>query len=234
LTEAVGLSAGGRQVPNLESRLLDGMSDCAVEELFAAALPRRVRANSIVASQDDPADYLFLLREGSARHFVFTHEGRKLLLRWLSPGDIIGAGVFLPYPSTYVVSTEMVEASSVLVWNRTTIRGLAKQHPRLLENACAVASDYLVWFVASHSALISRTARQRVAGVLASLACGLGRKVRGGIEINLTNEELANSSNVTPFTASRFLSEWQRKGVLLKSRGKILLHDAKCLLVQAS
>jgi hypothetical protein len=34
---------------------------------------------------------------------------------------------------------------------------------------------------------------------------------------------LANEANVSVFTASRLLSAWQREGILVKRRGKVLL-----------
>jgi CRP-like cAMP-binding protein len=64
-----------------------------------------------------------------------------------------------------------------------------------------------------------------LAGVLSSLVGVIGRHVAGGVELDVTNEELANAANVTAFTASRVLSAWQRNGVLKKSRGKILLRQ---------
>jgi CRP-like cAMP-binding protein len=61
--------------------------------------------------------------------------------------------------------------------------------------------------------------------VLGSLVCVIGHNVAGGVELDVTNEELANAANVTAFTASRVLSAWQRIGVVKKSRGKILLRQ---------
>jgi hypothetical protein len=43
------------------------------------------------------------------------------------------------------------------------------------------------------------------------------------VELDVRNEELANEANISPFTASRLLSAWQREGILVKSRGKVLL-----------
>ena len=57
-----------------------------------------------------------------------------------------------------------------------------------------------------------------------------GRRYPEGIELDVRNEELANEANVTPFTASRTLAEWQRQGILRKGRGKILLHSPERLL----
>ena len=54
----------------------------------------------------------------------------------------------------------------------------------------------------------------------------LGREPRlylGGVELDVTNEELASAANITPFTASRLLSKWRRSGVIAKRRGKILI-----------
>ncbi len=51
----------------------------------------------------------------------------------------------------------------------------------------------------------------------------MGRSVSGGVELHVRNEELANEENVTIFTVSRLMGEWQRKGLLKKSRGKVVL-----------
>ncbi len=75
-----------------------------------------------------------------------------------------------------------------------------------------------------------RSAQQRLAYVLTNLAQGIGQQVPDGIELDVRNEELANEANVTPFTASRMLSEWQRQGILRKTRGKILLLSPERLL----
>jgi CRP-like cAMP-binding protein len=56
------------------------------------------------------------------------------------------------------------------------------------------------------------------------LADGIGQKVPGGVELDVRNEELANEANISLFTASRLLSAWQREGILVKRRGKVLLH----------
>jgi CRP-like cAMP-binding protein len=209
----------------LKSRFLEGLAQPDRDLILAAATPRRFLSKSVVVNQGDPAERLFLLTKGWARFFFITHTGKKLLLQWLPPGDIFGGAAFLSRPSPYLVSTEIAKDSSVLVWDRTTIRGLAARYPKLLDNALLVASDYFSWHVASHVALTCHTARQRLAQVLMSLARSIGQEVSGGIELDVTNEELASAASVTPFTASRLFSGWRRSGIVTKSRGKILLHS---------
>jgi CRP-like cAMP-binding protein len=204
-------------------RFLQGLSAQELESVTATATSRQFVANSVVTNQGDPADYFFLLTKGCGRHFSLTEDGRKILLIWFSPGDIFGGYALLQEPSTYLLGTEMVEDSCALVWRRNVIRDLVARYPSLQQNALSIASDYLAWFHASHMALISHTARQRLARVLTSLAEGIGHKVPGGMALDITNEQLANAANVTPFTASRLLSEWQRNGAVSKSRGSVVV-----------
>ena len=191
--------------------------------ILAAATRRRYPVNSVVLNQGDPAEDFLLLTAGHARLFYTTQEGQNILLRWLMPGEILGGAALLYDSSNYLVSTEVVKGSSALVWRRSTIRALAVRYPALLENALSFAADHLTWFVASHMALISNTAHERLANVLLSLSQGLGNKVSGGVRLDITNEELANAAHITLFTASRILSMWQRNGAISKERGRITL-----------
>jgi CRP-like cAMP-binding protein len=219
---------------DLRSRFLEGLAQPERESILKAATPRLVPRNSVVISQGQPANSLFLLTTGRARHFFMTEDGHKILLHWLVPGDCFGGFAVLAKPGSYLVSTETLKDSGVLLWDRNTIRGLVTCYPRLSDNALLVAADYLAWYLAANEALTCHPARQRLAQVLVSLATGIGQKVSGGIELDVTNEELANTADVTLFTASRLMSQWQREGSVVKSRGKVLLRSPERLFVHAA
>jgi CRP-like cAMP-binding protein len=216
---------------SLRSQFLDGLIPGQRKTILAAAAQRRFAANSVITNQGHPADQLFLLTKGLARFFIVTDEGKKLLFRWIGPGDLFGGRAVLSSPSSYLFSTETVTDSTVLVWNRPKVRGFVSQYPQLLENALLTASDYLAWHLTAHVGLACHTARQRVAQVLVTLARTVGQEVAGGIALQITNEELANAANVTPFTASRLMSEWQRERAIVKRRGEILVRSQESLLL---
>jgi CRP-like cAMP-binding protein len=98
-----------------------------------------------------------------------------------------------------------------------------------VENALLLASEYLAWHLVDHLALTSHTARERLAHLLISLSGVIGQKIPGGIEIDATNEELASASNISRFSVCRLLGAWQRKHVVEKHRGKILLRSPERL-----
>jgi len=216
---------------DLRSQFLDGLSQLDRKTILSVATQHRFAANSVATNQGHPADYFFLLTKGSARYFFVTDDGKKLLLRWLGPGDAFGGRTVLSSRSSYLVSTEMITDSSALAWDRATIRSLAERFPRLLENALLMASDYVAWNLTAHIGLVCLTARQRVAQVLITLGRTIGKETAGGIVLDITNEDLANAANVTSFTASRLISEWQRSRVLEKRRGKVVLRSPEHLLL---
>ena len=217
---------------DVRSHFLDGLTPSDYRTILAAATQRRLLANSVITNQGHPADHLFLLTTGLARFFLVTEEGRKLLFRWIGPGDLFGGRTILSNPSSYLFNTETVTDSSVLVWDRPTIRGFVERNSRLLENALLTASDYVAWHVASHISLACHTVRERAAQVLVTLARTIGKETPGGVELKITNEELANAANITAFTASRLMSKWQRDRALVKCRGKVLLRSPERLFLQ--
>ena len=217
---------------DVRSQFLAGLIPAHRKTILAAATQRRFLANTVITNQDHPADHFYLLTKGLARFFFVTEEGRKLLFQWLGPGDLFGGRTILSVPSTYLFSTETVMDSSVLVWDRPTIRGFVARSPRLLENALLTASDYIAWHLTSHIGLACHTVRQRAAQVLVTLARTIGQETPGGVELQITNEELANAANITPFTASRLMSKWQRDRALVKRRGKVLLRSPERLFLR--
>jgi CRP-like cAMP-binding protein len=212
-------------VNKLAPKFFEGISPRDISHILRAARLRRFQAHSVIAIEGHRADKLFLILEGHARTFLTTLRGEKIVLFWIPPGDVAGARALLSRPLNYLTSTEAVTDGFALVWRRNDILSLSKQHLPLLENALMIASDYVEIWRDLHLETSYHTASQRIARVLSGLAKGIGRKVAEGIELNVTNEELANEANVTIFTVSRLLSEWHRKGLLVKGRGRIVLHS---------
>jgi CRP/FNR family transcriptional regulator, nitrogen oxide reductase regulator len=213
----------------LTSRLLDGIGAEDLTAILQAAKMERFSANSVIVNQAAAAKHLFLLTHGYARHFFITDHGEKILLRWLVPGDITGAATLLSKPSRYRMGTEVVKDSRLLVWDRITLGHLTTRYPRLLQNALSVLDVYIEWYLTAHIALTCESARKRCASVLMNIGRAVGQKVAGGIELAITNEELASAAGITLFDASRFMREWQRSGALVKTRGKILLRSPDLL-----
>lgn len=218
------------RVADLKPKLFEGLTPDESRAIVSAGSVRRYAANTVVTNEGDPADRMCLLLEGRARFFVISPQGQKTILLRIAPGEIYGLAAILSRRTPFVVSAETVLDSTILMWDRSALRRLVAQYPLLLENALLIASEYLVLYRTTHISLISHSARERVASVLINLASGFGAKVEDGVELDINNEELANEANVTLFTTSRLMSEWQRRGMVVKTRGKVLLRSPEMLL----
>lgn len=226
-------SSPGAGIPARElahARLFQQLSVEAVSTILALASASRFPANSNIFLQEASADRLYMVKSGQARYFYLTPGGKKLILTWLRPGEIFGINSVMPASSSYLVSAETLHESELLIWEKDVFRGLAARYPGLWQNIMQTTSDYLAFYIATHVGLISHTARERVADLLITLAMRLGRAGREGIELEITNQELADTANVTHFTVSRFLREWQQRSILEKRRGGVVIHSPSQLL----
>ena len=205
------------------------MSETEIGAVLEVATELRFPRNSIPLTQGQPAEQFYLLIQGRARFFFFTQDGRKIILRWIVPGQIFGAAALLSAKSQYLVGTEMTQDSVVLAWNRSTIRTLGSRFPQLLDNLLNISQDYLHWYVSSHESLTTHDAQERLAHLLSRLCESIGTPVRGGISLDVTNEELACAANMTVFTVSRLLKQWQRLLLITKGRSKLVVRSQRLL-----
>jgi CRP/FNR family transcriptional regulator, nitrogen oxide reductase regulator len=218
------------RISDLKPKFMEGLAPGDLRAILAEATVRQFRPRSVIASEGYPADKLFLIVEGLARTFTTTRSGEKILVFWILPGEICGGRALLSKPTEYLVSTETVTDSFALIWNHSAILSFAKRYPKLLENALLIASDYMAVYRDLHVAATYDSASQRVARVLNTLAQGMGQIGYEGTVLNISNEELANEANVTIFTVSRLLSDWHRKGFVVKSRGKVVIRSSEQLV----
>jgi CRP/FNR family transcriptional regulator, nitrogen oxide reductase regulator len=223
--KSVGLPEG------LQPRFFSGLTQAELSSILSAATHRQFHRFSVILERDEPAERLFLLTRGQGRQFVITSGGQKVILHWLTAGQFFGGVTILSAPSRYLVSTEVESGSCAFVWDRNTMRQFVSRFPLLLENALSIAvTEHIAWAVSARVSLMSDDARGRIANLLLSLACAIGKVGPDGVEIRVGNEDLAAGANVTPFTVSRTLRTWQLEGILTKGRGKLLLRKPELLI----
>jgi CRP-like cAMP-binding protein len=216
---------------DIPSRFLSAISAADTNIILAAAQPRRLAPRQPIVTAGTPASHLFILREGQVKYFRSTAAGEEVLLAWLTPGDVFGLGTLLKEPADYLASAEAVAECRVLVWSHVQIRALAETYPQLSENALRIVLDYLRTYIDRHVAFSTRSASQRLAKLLLELGHRTGVVRPQGIEIAATNHQLGALADMTSFTASRLLAKWERKELLSRTRGKILVRAPEGLPV---
>jgi CRP-like cAMP-binding protein len=218
-------------VVSKSSTLLKDIERGAVQAILASAEVRHISAKRNITTGGDEATHLFLVRSGRVHYYHVTKEGTSVLLAWLVPGDVIGLVAMLKVRSTYMATADATSDCELLVWRQSVLSKLVSRHPLLAENGLQIALGYLRSYVARHIGLVTKTAEERLAETLLSLVDRSGEIVPDGIDIHATNDQLAGLADISPFTASRVLNNWERAGVLSKGRGRVLLKSPESLIV---
>jgi len=220
-----GLAAAG------PSSFLAGLEQPATLAILGAAQSRRISANSKITAEGQRATHLFLVQKGRVRFFHLTKEGELVLLAWLAPGDVIGLVAMVKNPSPYMATAEATSDCELLAWEHSVIRKILSDHRVLGENGLRIALGYLRTYLERHIGLVTKTAEVRLAETLLKLSDQSGVVHSHGIEIRATNDQLGALADISPFTASRVLSNWARAGTVSKGRGRVLLHAPEALMI---
>lgn len=213
------------------SRFFETIDKDAVATIVLQARSQRFDHGCTIITGGDVATHLFLVSSGKVKYYRLTSSGEEVLLNWLTPGDVFGLGTLLKNPPAYVGSAEALSDCDVVVWRHETIRKLTQKYPQLSENALRIVLHYLKNYVNRHVGLVTKTAEQRLATTLLKLGHGTGTLQSSGVEVRATNAQLAALSDVSHFTASRLLNVWQKRGMVRKHRGRVLIRAPEALLV---
>ena len=215
---------------DVTDRLLAGVDPEGRRTILANSRRRTLRPSQVLFHTGDPATQLFIVRKGRVQFSRLTSEGHKVVLGILGPGDVFGLGCLMSR-STYIGTAEVLDVGEVQEWSRHVIQRFARAYPQVSGNVLQVALAYVAEFADRHARLVGGTAEHRLARALTSLGTRFGTPSRSHIEVRIKNEQLASFADVSPFTVSRLLKHWERKGIVSKRRGLVRIIQPEKLML---
>lgn len=222
--------------PTLVARagLFRGLEPDLVAELTKAARSRQLEDGEYLAYQGDQVEALVLVAEGALRLVRTDPNGGEVLVRIAPAGEIVAGVVILPEPWRLPVGLVADGATLVWRWQRAVVRELVARSPQLggniLGTVAARMQESIVRVEGLHSAPVERR--------LAHAVCDLGRRqgVRhpeGLVLDGLGRQQLADLVGASMFTVSRLLAGWQREGLVVLGRERVVLRDPQALARRA-
>jgi CRP-like cAMP-binding protein len=213
----------------LRTALLGGLSrEEAITVLNHASVQTRRRGEWLFR-QEEPARQIHVLVSGLVRLQKVAGDGHELLIGFRTAGEMLGYSAIAEH-SNYVVSAEAFQDSCTMVWRGETIRRLTHQYPRLALNAFGIVLRSLIHSEDRNFYLATKPVTERIARSLSNLAQLMGSRSEEGIVVTLPAKDLAQLAGTTVYSVSRALSAWQRRGILRKDRGRIILFDPDALI----
>ena len=210
--------------PGLKCEVLENLPASELSSILRAAVRRRLSRGQVLLHAGDSARQFFVLLSGCAQVYTYTHSGQRIIVSRIEPGETVGAAAILPGSPHYLFSTEVIEDGEALEWPRAVFRGLMHKIPALADNMLLLAARLVQRSYAKQIDTVSQTAEQRLAGILLELV-----QNDPGCRTAVTNEQLADMANTSPFTVARVLSAWTRTGAIRRSRGKVEVRSVEKL-----
>lgn len=213
------------------TKILDLFSN--IPESLSASFLSKGRFRSFLTGDvlfcfGNPATEVFLLTQGRVKMTQVTKDGEEVILRLDSQGDLIGALGMEP-AGTHDSTAQAIEESQALVWDASTFRDALHRMPMLLRNTHQVLERRIQELEERFCEVATNKASSRLARELIRLLKQIGQKRNGQTEIRIPHEWVAALAAMSQFTVSRFLAEWERRGVVSVRHGTIAIQDYKSL-----
>lgn len=208
-----------------------GLDAASLDALERQCEVRRFDEGSVVVSEADPGDALFVLARGKVKVVLYGESGREVILSiFHKAGEVFGEMALLddaPRSATVMA----MEPSSMLVLSRRDFRALVDRHPSIALQVLTELSRRLRRADAIIGDLALLDVFGRLAAKLRTLAETEGEETEAGILIRErpTQAEIAAMIGTSRETVSRALSELARRGDIVMTGKRLLIRRGPLL-----
>lgn len=215
------------------SRVFKGLSEGCIHKILDRATYRDYAPQEWVYRQGEPARRFFLLESGLVALSEVTTSGNETLLRFIYPGDTMGC-VAIAEIDHQVASAQALQACRIWIWSREAALKLLHEVPIAAVNLIsAMIWDYYHYYQQVRR-LRTDPLERRIEWSLLELSRALGESTAEGTVIEAGGyRQLAELAGTNIYSVSRELSKLEHRGILRKSRGRIVLFAPEQLLKSA-
>ncbi len=198
----------------------------AQRDIASRLVMRRHPAGSLILSQDDPSDSLYVIQRGRVKQLLYGDSGRQMTLGVLGSGEFFGEMAAFDGMER-AVSVEALEDTTVLVLARDELYEHLDRYPSTAVTFLQEMSRRMRRQNEIIANLALRDVSVRLARTLVKLAHQDGSEVEGlpVIHKRPTQQELANMVGSCRETVSRTMSGFARKGLVRREGRKLLLSE---------
>ncbi|MDX8411191.1 MAG: Crp/Fnr family transcriptional regulator [Mariprofundaceae bacterium] len=178
----------------------------------------------------DPANQVYILKQGLVKISKLTEDGKKVTLEILSPGTIFGG---LPGKGSggQEELAEVMDDGLICVLSRRDFEYLMERFPMLYARLSKLVGLRLAKIEQKLSDLLFKDIEHRLAQLFLELIKEFGVDDARGklIRVKLTHQEVANLIGATRESVSVNIGAWRRSGWLITDGKRFILPDAEGL-----
>ena len=190
-----------------------------IKEIGLHATPVRFKKGSLIFTDGDPSDYLYIVQKGLVKLCNTSASGKSATFHISSRGDTLNGSAL--FTETYFMSAQAMNDVSVLRIGRNEFLSFVNKTPNAAIEIIRVTARRLKSEYERMIDFQREEVEQRMLRCLLTLAS------KFGTTLSLTREELADFVGTTTETAIRVMSRLKKKGIVSCSarKGEIVISD---------
>ena len=214
--------------------IFSDLSDAELDEIVPLVVKRKLKKNTVVFHENDPASTFYLVKTGMVKIYKASAEGREQVLTILGDGQIFGDVPAFdggPYPASAATMSD----SEIYLFRREDLNEVVRRHPEIALKIIRVLGLRLRQALELVRDLSFKQGPHRLAGLLFRLADDYGSETDNGtlIDLPLSRQELADIVGTSRETITRELKKMEKQGMLELNRRLITITDDKRLRIWA-
>jgi len=190
----------------------DALDAHELDRLNAMVTQNRVAPHQMIFSEGDPAAHLFNVIEGTIKIYKLLADGRRQITGFLFPGDFLGIALH----DRYTYSAEAVNAARLCRFPRTKFESLLREFPKLENRLLQTASNELAAAQDQMMLLGRKSAAERVASFLVTLAARARQRRQPNrlIALPMSRADIGDYLGLTIETVSRTFTRLRTSGAI--------------------
>jgi CRP/FNR family transcriptional regulator, cyclic AMP receptor protein len=191
-----------------------------IATLAQGAIVRTFPKNTIVVTEGERSDSLYVILSGRVKVFVSDEDGRDLVLNVVGAGEYFGELALDEGPRSASVAT--LEPSKMAVIPNETLKAFLASHP----GAALPLIRVLIGRTRRATESLKNLAMLDVYGRVAKLLLELAREVDGRlvVEERLTQQDIGERVGASREMVSRILKDLTAGGYIGSENGKFVVH----------
>jgi CRP/FNR family cyclic AMP-dependent transcriptional regulator len=201
--------------------LFSGLSKDALAEIEHHGSIKTYKKNTVIISQDDDTNSLYVILSGSVKVYISGDDGREAVLNHQHAGDYFG-DLALIDSQPRVASVMTVESSRFMIISRDDFMQCLSKNPEIALNLIKPLTSRIRMLAQNVSSLALLDVYGRVARTLLQEA-----KEEGGVLMTdkLTQQEIAGMVGASRAMVSRIMKDLKAGGYISLEKKRITIHQ---------
>ena len=201
------------------------MTEEQSQDILNRASLRRIAPKDTYFFDGDKARNFYILIDGVLRVVRTTADGEQVVILHISPGQMFGIAKAFDN-DTYHATAMAISGGLALSWPSELWDQFVRDYPGFraaTRRAVGKRVDELQEKIVEMATL---QVEQRIAHAILRLVRQVGKETPEGVEIGfpLTRQDISDMTGTTLHSVSRYLSKWQKAGIVSSSRRRVVVH----------